>query len=289
MESARRCMAKTYFSLFQYPLTCVEHVLWCSDAHHSFEAPPGLWGMREKRQTIAQKKWRKALRWGRVVAAMPYVRLVAVCNNLSYDNATQGSDLDIFIVTASGRIWTARFFVSLFLKLFGLRPHSGKTRDQLCASFFVSEDHLNLQSIALQEFSISNFRFPDNFKIPDVYLHYWTVTLYPIYDAGGVYRRFCEANGWIAKALPHASIVIPHPWRTIRPIAPWAKKLCEFFCRDWIEGLLKRFQTRAFPRAIRALMNKDTRVVVSDAILKFHTNDRRGEYRKRWAEKMKEI
>ena len=54
--------------------------------------------------------------------------------------------------------------------------------------------------------------------------------------------------------------------------------------RGWREGsaferLARRFQIRRFPTSIRALVNADTRVVVTDDVLKFHTDDRRVEFR----------
>jgi hypothetical protein len=40
---------------------------------------------------------------------------------------------------------------------------------------------------------------------------------------------------------------------------------------------------KAFPETIRRLMNTDTRVIVGPTTLKFHVDDRRDEYRRRYA------
>lgn len=56
--------------------------------------------------------------------------------------------------------------------------------------------------------------------------------------------------------------------------------------RSLVEGWAQRFQERRFPETIKQMMNKDTRVVVTDHILKFHTNDRRVEYRDLWLSKL---
>jgi hypothetical protein len=42
--------------------------------------------------------------------------------------------------------------------------------------------------------------------------------------------------------------------------------------------IVENFQKAKFPNAIKELVNTDTRVVVSDGILKFHVNDRRIEH-----------
>jgi hypothetical protein len=48
---------------------------------------------------------------------------------------------------------------------------------------------------------------------------------------------------------------------------------------DLGESLARRFQLRRLPAKIRAMMNQDSRVVVTDQMLKFHDEDRRAEYR----------
>ncbi|MBI4276719.1 hypothetical protein HY629_02675 [Candidatus Uhrbacteria bacterium] len=262
-----------YFDIFSYPLLPVEQeILRLKEERGEAEAMDvSLWTVREERQTIAYRKWRKALRVGRWLAMMPYVQMVAVCNNLAYDNATDESDIDLFIVTTSKRVWAARFFVSGFLALLRLRPTRRTTRDKICTSFFVSTDHLNISNLQLAA-SSQQLGAP-----ADPYLLFWTATLYPIYDRGGVYERFWNANAWIKEYLPNAVPVIPHPWRTVRPAL--SPRFPESIFGAWFERFVKRIQMRAFPKNIRELMNKDTRVVVTDKVLKFHTNDRREEYR----------
>ncbi len=267
-------ISQDYFYIFGYPLTAVEAELFelRGSTVSAGTGETALWQTREGRQTIVYRKWRRALRVGRWLAMMPYVEMIAVCNNLAYDNATDESDIDLFIVTTSKRIWIARFFVSGFLALLRLRPTHRTTRDKICASFFVSMDHLNLADLQIYELRIKNN------ELRDPYLLFWTATLYSIYDRGGVYERFWSANAWIKEHLPNAVPMIPHPWRTVRPV--FSLRFLETIFDVWFEQWAKRIQMRTFPNNIRDLMNKDTRVVVTDEVLKFHTNDRREEYRK---------
>lgn len=55
------------------------------------------------------------------------------------------------------------------------------------------------------------------------------------------------------------------------------------------ERLAKEIQLRRLPARILDMMNKDSRVVVTDSVLKFHDNDRRAEYRDRWNALCREI
>lgn len=234
--------------------------------------------MRNLRHVIAYRKWRRALRIIRFLRILPYVRMIAIANTLAYDNADEGSDIDLFIVTAKGRVWTARFFVALFLQLFGLRPTAKMRRDKICACFFVDEDHLDISKLAL----------PGE---PDVYLHYWIATLWPVFvpehveGQPSIYEKFFEANAWVKKNIPNIHLIIPNMFRRIdstRGILVYKGHPCNIFP----ESFYRRLQERRFPDVIRARLGKDTTVVANDHVLKFHTYDRREEYRKKFIKAM---
>lgn len=57
---------------------------------------------------------------------------------------------------------------------------------------------------------------------------------------------------------------------------------CTVYFGDFIERWSRRFQEHRFSPEIRAFSNQDSRVVITDRMLKFHTNDRRAHYRDRW-------
>jgi hypothetical protein len=48
----------------------------------------------------------------------------------------------------------------------------------------------------------------------------------------------------------------------------------------------KRLQSKMFPERIRGMMNRDTRVVVNDDVLKFHVDDRREEITRLFRERL---
>jgi hypothetical protein len=54
----------------------------------------------------------------------------------------------------------------------------------------------------------------------------------------------------------------------------------------WVfEKILRWVQLKIMPSKLKQMANKDSRVIISNSILKFHENDRRVEYKKRWLEK----
>ena len=67
--------------------------------------------LRLARYGLAIKKMKRAKLFAKLIAAMPYVRGIALSNNLAYQNASERSDIDLMIIAAPGRVWTARFFV----------------------------------------------------------------------------------------------------------------------------------------------------------------------------------
>ena len=59
---------------------------------------------------------------------------------------------------------------------------------------------------------------------------------------------------------------------------------------DLIEAQAKGAQLAKMKMNYNSAQNiPDTRVIVSDSMLKFHENDRREEYREKWLEKCREI
>lgn len=300
-QALRRSLVATlsYFDLFDYPLTLAELMRhryrfpderpgadWSAadvlaalddaafgtkDGHWFLAGREGTVGTRARRFRLAERKLARARRVASFLRFLPSVRLIAVCNSLAIANADVESDIDLFVVARPGTLWATRFAVVSALALLGLRPNDRSHADKVCMSFFVSEECTDLSRCALA---------PE-----DTYLRYWIATLLPLYDAGGTYDRFVGANAWVADRLPGfratdvAAAVPPAP-RWARVFAPLVAAL---------ERPARRFQMRAFPGEIARLANLDSRVMVSDDILKFHVNDRRDEYERRFRQRIEAV
>jgi hypothetical protein len=106
---------------------------------------------------------------------------------------------------------------------------------------------------------ISRFALPGG----DPYMDFWIATLLPLYDAGGVFDEFRKVNegrGLEGRKSGKAS--------------------------GRIERLAKNIQMRKFPERIRSMANVDSRVVISDDVLKFHVNDRREAFKERFEDRL---
>src|SRR5512139_1012868 len=99
--------------------------------------------IRKRRAEVAQRLWPQALRYGRIIARLPFVRMVAVTGSLSMNNTDEGKDVDYMIVTAPNRLWLCRalsLLVARFAQLEGVR---------LCPNYLVTTHALELQERSL--------------------------------------------------------------------------------------------------------------------------------------------
>lgn len=53
--------------------------------------------------------------------------------------ADEDSDIDLFIETVPGMIWTGRVVATVFFSVLGIRRHGNKVKGRFCLSFFAAE------------------------------------------------------------------------------------------------------------------------------------------------------
>jgi len=234
--------------------------------------------------------------WSRVNKYLPYlrfvpfIRMVAVCNNLAFGNVDENSDIDLFIIAKKGRLFTVRILITAFLHILGVRRHGDKVSRRFCLSFFVDDSFLDFKSIAIEN---------------DIYLAYWCKTLVPIVD-DGVFKDFWDINRkWADKLAnldgvkgflsgdmstnknvnknknanePEKNLEIPDlnkekVFISYEPICVFC-----FFFPVFFDKLLMWWQLgRAREKMLKA-GNKSS-IIVEHNILKFHNIDRRVKYR----------
>lgn len=231
---------------------------------------------RKNRKFIAEKLWNRVKLYTQHMRKVPFVRMVAVCNNLCYDNTSPDSDIDLLIVIKAGRMWTARLALSLLLHFFGVRRHGDKVAGRFCLSFFVTEKHLSMEGLQI--------------KPEDPYLAYWTKLLAPVYGKK-TYERFkAENSPWLIDryGLKFNEEVLRH-----LPSYDWEspfKRFMEWLLGGYLGNLAEALVKKTFKRRTLRKMKRlgpEASVIVSDDMLKFHNHDKRREYWERWKEKIK--
>ncbi|MGZ9235732.1 MAG: hypothetical protein ACXW4E_09415, partial [Anaerolineales bacterium] len=133
---------------------------------------------RKRRAIIAAQLWPKAVRYGRMIATLPFVRMVAVTGSLAMKNADEGNDVDYMIVTAPNRLWTCRALSLLLARLANLESVN------LCPNYLVTTNALELKERSL-------------------YVAHELAQMIPL--AGmKTYREIRRLNLWIHDYLPNA-------------------------------------------------------------------------------------
>ena len=301
-----------YFDLLNYPLTATEAWRWLyhpplqqgqppdlaevsqaleqsSNLKNVIERQQGFYCLRGRGQLInerktnnleADAKLKKAQGYAKVFRLFPSVRLVAVCSSLAAGNVKSSSDIDLFIVSASGQIWVTRFLLAGLLKLLNQRPTVKDTKNKICLSYYVTDQSLDLSAAQLGQ--------------DDIAFAYYVEGFLPLYDTDGLYQRLLAANSWLWQRLPNANwpnattLAVSRPswlpaWHGFFKVISWP-----FFnglSRDWVCGL----QLRIMPDKLKAKANVDSRVIVTDSVLKFHDQDDRQWLRHQWQVKAREI
>ncbi|MBI4250085.1 hypothetical protein HY622_00650 [Candidatus Uhrbacteria bacterium] len=251
-------------------------IIACERGYYLLRTRQDLVGIRNQRYRIAEKKYGRALKAVQIIARVPFVRLISVVNSLAMSNADDQSDIDLFIAVQPGHVWTVRFIVTALLDIMGLRPKNDKKKDAICASFFASTDSYNMVGLQIADDPVTG--------LGDSYLAWWVSRCIPLYDEGGEGEKFFQANEWAASLFPYRRFYLTGRLRRVSMgiVSHSIKKSIEWFlalCGEGAERAARAIQWKILPKALREIVNSDTRVVMTDSILKFHQNDTRSEIR----------
>jgi hypothetical protein len=190
--------------------------------YHFLSDRPGLASRRVQRARASAELWPQAAGYGRVIAGMPFVRMLAVTGALALDNSEPADDIDFLVVTEPGRLWLTRAMIVGLVRLAAQRGI------ELCPNFFISERAL---------------RLPDQ----SLFAAHELAQMVPL--AGlATYQRMRRLNhNWASAYLPNAAGPPPQPngprpagW----PAAAWPARLAEAALRWRPADVLERWEMR---------------------------------------------
>lgn len=182
--------------------------------------------LRKSRHAASLKAFNRALKYGRMLGLLPFVRMVAMTGSLAVLNLSKNADMDFMLVTVPNRLWIARAFAVTFGRLMRL------TRDRICVNLLVSESALE---------------WPRH----DLYSAREMGQMIPIVGIG-VYHRLREANPWVESFLPNAKSSPEHSPSNPSETDSWIQRLSEILLpakfTEWLDGLLMKLQLRKITR-----------------------------------------
>ena len=170
--------------------------------------------IREQRAQVAGRLWPKAVWYGRLIASLPFVKMLAVTGSLAMNNTAEGKDIDYLTVTAPNHLWTCRalsLLVARFAKLEGVN---------LCPNYLITT-----KALALDEHSL--------------YVAHELAQMIPL-SGMEIYTEMRRLNDWMADYLPNAFTASELP-KGIKPLQKYSviQKALEILFRlpfaSWFE------------------------------------------------------
>ncbi len=186
--------------------------------------------LRREREAISERLWGAALRYGRGLAALPFVRMVAITGALSMRNATAANDdLDYLIVTTPGRVWLTVLFAVILVRwarLWGIR---------LCPNYVLAET------------ALSQAR-------RDLYIAHEIAQMIPL-SGMALYTAMRHSNAWTVDYLPNAEAPLyPLPDHTPQGVGRWLQWVGErIFGGAWGDRL-ERWEMRRKQRKFQDVL-----------------------------------
>jgi hypothetical protein len=154
-----------YADVFDYPLTAHEVYRYLPSANASFEEITQILAdetifskvedyytlrgrdeiveTRKRRAEVGSRLWPKAVHYGRLIASLPFVRMVALTGSLAMKNTEDGKDIDYMIITAPNHLWTCRALALLVVRLAKLEGVN------LCPNYLITTNVLELNERSL--------------------------------------------------------------------------------------------------------------------------------------------
>lgn len=158
--------------------TLIPHRLQRVGKYYMLPGREAIAAVREERRVRAERLWPEAVYYGRLIARMPFVRMVAVTGSLAVNNVGPQEDIDYFIVTANDRLWVCRAFVILIVRW------AARRAVMLCPNYFLAERALRIQT-------------------RNLYTAHEITQMLPLFGLP-VYHTLRRLNPWTHRFLPNA-------------------------------------------------------------------------------------
>ncbi len=212
-----------------------------------------LVSIRKERKKYSEEKLNKTCKIINRIKLIPSVKLIGITGALAMDNGKKEDDIDLFIITSSGLLWTTRLLVTLLVEMTGMRrhPQEKNVNNKICLNMFMDENNLEIPK-----------------KEQDLFSAHEVMQMKPLWDKDKTYQKFLYANKWVKKFLPNAVLSYnKEPALTRRGRQITKNNKANIFL-DLVEVFCKRFQ-------LWYMRKRRTAEVIKEGVIRFHPQDAR--------------
>ena len=236
--------------------------------------------LRIKRAKISKRKWAKAkgaIGW---LQFFPYLEAVFASGSLALGNCDELSDLDVLVVTKHGRIWLARFLITVWFSWLGVRrkPEQKIAPDKICLNHYITEKSLRIPFESL--YNAQNY-----------------VNLKPLLMRDqSLITKFQDENNWIKNYIIGPWVLdfdgADRPAVKISFVSGLISNICRLILDaspgNWLEKLTKGYQIKKIVRN-PLTRSPSGHVVFNDNQLAFHPDSPEVKILETYQMKLKEL
>lgn len=222
----------------------LKNLFHVEDSYICLASHPEYIHLRYEREKQASRVWAEAQRYGRWLAHIPFVRMVAITGALAMRNpANEDDDFDYVLVTQSGRVWMARGFAVLLVRLVRLLGR------ELCPNYVLAEDRM------IQ-------------KDENLYMAHEIVQMQPIFGRQ-TYHLMLADNAWTAQMLANAC-----PLDCLDTEISWLKSFIEWLLNGWLGDIIEAWEyRRKAKRFLPKITPAQSNATIDSAEIKGHFDD----------------
>ncbi|NTU46086.1 hypothetical protein HGA88_00480 [Candidatus Roizmanbacteria bacterium] len=166
-----------------------------------------------KRRRISAKKRKTITRFISFSHYTPSIQFVGISGSVSMNNADVNDDIDLFIITKSGELWTGRALSLALAFILGKRRSRGVivAKDRVCLNLFFDRAHLSIPK-----------------EKQTLYIAHEILQVKPILNKNGTYEQFLHENRWIQKYFPNVIVPRMHTRNHYQPsiISTFVESCC---------------------------------------------------------------
>jgi hypothetical protein len=176
---------------------------------------------QKERGEITKNKVERISKFINLLAKIPQIQLIGLSGSAAMYNTAKKDDVDLFVISSSNRIWTARLYSLILALLFGLRRRRIELNpgNKICLNLFFDEKDMEIPK------SKKNY-----------FIAHEIIQMKPLIIKNNIYFRFLQSNKWVFDVFPNARYLLD------KSIKKSFVSIKHTKTGDWLEKILKNMQ-----------------------------------------------